>query len=96
MAKGVPEICKTCGTTPLIKHILSECRRYTDDLAFFNITHNLDTSFGPHSDFKKRINNLLENANIQLAITIAIKLQLKMQYNFIKMYIIYLKKQICY
>lgn len=62
MAKDVPEICKTYGTRPSIKHMLSECRQYTIEPSRFFF--NLDKSLRPHSNFEKPVNDFLKNANI--------------------------------
>lgn len=50
MNKDILPICKTCEITLSIKHTLSECRRYTNDLILFNIPHKTDASLGPRPD----------------------------------------------
>jgi len=47
MAKEEPTQCTACGVTLTVKHIITECHKYSDELRKYNIPTNMSEALGP-------------------------------------------------
>ncbi|KAL4113851.1 hypothetical protein QTP88_017412 [Uroleucon formosanum] len=56
MAKEEPTQCTVCGVALTVKHVITECYQYAEDLKTYNIPPNLYEALGPDS---KNTSNML-------------------------------------
>jgi hypothetical protein len=49
MTKEPPQ-CPTCGVILTVKHLITECFKYEEDVKKYNIASNIDVALGPNTE----------------------------------------------
>ncbi|KAF0748217.1 RNase H domain-containing protein [Aphis craccivora] len=64
MAKEEPNQCTVCEVTLTVKHIITECYQYSEDLKKYNIPPNLYEALGPNSENTSNMLTFLKKSNL--------------------------------